>query len=63
MRVSRCACRGDGVEEPEQVVDVRHEVGEDDVVEGLAEIGILGRAELEAKSGMPRAVPSQPSPG
>jgi hypothetical protein len=44
---------GNAVEKSEQVIDVRHEVGENDVVEGRAEVRILGRAGLEAKSGMP----------
>src|SRR5207253_5348781 len=53
-RVRMRMCR-DALEEREEVEGERHQVGEDDVVECLAERESLARGDLEAKLGMARA--------
>ena len=55
--------RGDVAEEREQVVDVGHEVGEDDVVEGLAELELLARLGSKLELRMPRPRASSTIPG
>ena len=46
---------GDVAEEGEQVVDERQQVGEDDVVERVAEVDVLAGADFEPELRMPRS--------
>ena len=52
---ARVRVAGDGFEQPDQVVHVRHEVAEDDVVERLPEVEVLTRACLQLELRMRRA--------
>ena len=54
-RVPGWQCAADAVEERDEVVDERQDVGEDDVVERLAQVEALARHGLEAELRMPRA--------
>ena len=49
----RVAVRANALEERHEVVDVGDEVGEDDVVERLAELELLSRRLLEPQVRMP----------
>ena len=49
-RVRSCECAATRSEELEQVVDVRHQVGEDDVVERLAELAAPRRGPVSNRS-------------